>query len=107
MLMCIMPRAASLVFSCSPCLISAAVLQGAVAVEGEAHIWRPGRKGSSSAPDAEGSDAVAPAEKDSFAAANGVLEPASEVAKAVEHEIAAQKDIAAQGEQCRACPWRT
>ena len=98
---------ACLVFSFSACLILAAVLQGAVAVEGEAHIWRPGRKGSSSATDAEGSDAVALAEKDNSAAANGVLEPASEIAKAVEQEIAAQKDVAAQGEQWRACAWQT
>ena len=45
----------------SPCchVVRAVVLQGAVAVEGEAHLWRPGRRGN---PASTPSSSVLPAE---------------------------------------------
>ena len=73
-------------------------VQGAVAVEGEAHIWRPGRKGGSSTnADAEAGESHALTDKDSAAAGQGVLKSASEIANTVKHEIAAQEEFAAEG----------
>lgn len=81
--------------------------QGAVAVEGEAHIWRPGRKGGSSTNvDAEADESHAFTHKDSAAASQGMLESASEIVKTVKQEIAAQEEVAAQGMLYTSCTTR-
>lgn len=74
-------------------------MQGAVAVEGEMHIWRPGRRGSSN-PTVKNKAGESPAEPNTSFTTNGILGSIAEVSQAVEKEIAVQKDMSAGGTMC-------